>query len=350
LKKKNAEIAGRDIFTKRRSGVMAKSRIEWTDAVWNPVTGCDPMSTGCANCYARRMSMRLAGRCGYPKENPFAVTLHWEKLAEPLRWRKPRRVFVCSMGDLFHWDVPDEFITSVFNVMDKAAAWHGHTFMVLTKRPERMMSFVNDWVENFEARSNFLQPAMDHIWLGVSAENQRAADERIPLLIQTPAAVRFVSCEPLLGEVDLTRYLWLTGPSTAGPWVDCLGRRRGGGSGIGGQTITSVPSGDISWVIAGGETGPQARPMNPDWVRGLRDQCQEVRVPFFFKSWGEWAEGEDIGDPHDHFAYHVFNDNSRQPCMNPEVFRVGKKIAGRVLDGRTWDEMPGGEAEPCALK
>lgn len=251
---------------------MADTRIEWAHKVWNPITGCSPVSEGCQNCYARRMANRLRGRCGYPKENPFKVTLHPERLDEPLKWRKPRKVFVCSMSDLFHPDVPFDYITQVFDVM---CSWRwpnkeaerigdeslledpGHTYMVLTKRPER----VQDWLQwlfeywpgdspvnaNLSAEGHFGR----HIWFGVTAENQQRADERIPILLQIPATVRFVSVEPMLGPVDLTNFI--------------IGPNR------------------LDWVICGSETGPNRREACIEWIGDLCDQCEHAGVPFFLK-------------------------------------------------------------------
>jgi len=247
-----------------RLETMSKTKIEWTDVVWNPVTGCTKVSEGCQNCYAERMAKRLAGRCGYPEEDPFRVTLHPDRLNEPLKWKKPRRVFVCSMGDLFHEDVPLEFIGKVLCL---ARSLPEHTFIFLTKRPIRMRSALLAW--DMTGKTNGIPSS--HLWFGVTCENQKAADERIPILLDTPAAVRFISIEPMLEEIDL---------NVALPLLD--------------------------WVIVGGESGPKARPMDPDWVREIRDRCLSAKVPFFFKQWGG----------------------------------VIKKRNGRVLDGRTWDQMP----------
>ncbi len=227
------------------------SKIEWTDKTWNPVTGCTPISGGCAHCYAKRMAQRLKGRCGYPAEDPFAVTLHEDRLDQPARWVKPRQVFVCSMGDLFHADVPDEFIDRVFSVICECRG--RHTFQILTKRPVRMLN----WFDRARrVNPGWFSPhtgALDlwETWLGVSVEDQAAAKERIPLLLETPAAVRFVSCEPLLGWLDLVQ--WLP---------------------------------ELDWVIVGGENGPGARPMELEWARAIRDQCRDFGVPFFFKQAG----------------------------------------------------------------
>jgi protein gp37 len=226
--------------------VSAASAIHWTDATWNPVTGCSRVSPGCEHCYAEALSLRY-GWSRLPWTAPHAaenVVLHPERLGLPLRWRQPRRVFVNSMSDLFHERVPEAFIEEVFRVM-AAAGWH--TFQVLTKRPARMHAVVAS--DTFASAVGGAHGwPLPNVWLGTSVEDQRRADERVPLLARTPAAVRFLSCEPLLGPLDLA------------PWLDRLG-----------------------WVIVGGESGPRHRPMDPDWARALRDQCAAAGVPFFFK-------------------------------------------------------------------
>lgn len=322
------------------------TKIEWAEETWNPITGCTPISEGCQNCYARRMAKRLAGRCGYPFENPFKVTLHPDKLEQPLRWKKPRMIFVCSMGDLFHKDVPFDQISQVFDVM---CSWRwptkeaecsgdaslledpGHTFMVLTKRPERIPEWLS-WLGlywpgdspvniNLEAEGHFGK----HIWFGVTAENQARADERIPILLQIPAAVRFVSVEPMLGPVDLLSNDYLGGCINC---EVCLDNPK--------TCINRAQDRKIDWVICGGETGPGARPMHPDWVRSLRDQCQAAGVPFFFKSWGEWMYVHP-----ERPAYQFSNPPSK--CATIEdmrFYRIGKKAAGRLLDGQEWNQYP----------
>ena len=174
---------------------MADTKIEWADKVWNPVTGCTPISEGCEHCYAERMAKRLAGRFGYPEDEPFRVTYHEDKLTEPSSWKSPKRVFVCSMADLFHEDVSFDYLYRVFSVMGECPQ---HTFMILTKRPERMKAFFD---------GHQILDYIPYVWLGVTCENQARADERIPILLQIPAAVRFVSLEPMLGPVDLGAYL-----------------------------------------------------------------------------------------------------------------------------------------------
>lgn len=237
------------------------STIEWTESTWNPVTGCTKVSPGCAHCYAETFAERFRGVLGHPYEVGFDLTLRPERLELPLHWREPRRVFVNSMSDLFHEGVPENYIAKVFATMERA---HWHTFQVLTKRPERAAAIGDDlcWPPN--------------VWLGTSIELQRWTT-RLDSLRRTPAAVRFLSCEPLLGPLDLDLSL-------------------------------------VDWVIVGGESGHGARRMDPDWARGIREQCRAAQVPFFFKQWG---------------AY----DSSGK--------RVGKKKAGRQLDGRYWNEYPG---------
>lgn len=216
------------------------SAIEWTEATWNPITGCTKVSPGCDNCYAERLALRLQAMGNPRYRNGFEVTLHPDQLDLPLRWRQPRMIFVNSMSDLFHDLVPDEFIVEVLATMERAR-WH--TFQILTKRPGRMASFM---------RRHRPKP-LPNVWLGTSVEDQRWARIRIPKLLATPAAVRFLSCEPLLGALNL------------GAWLS---------------------PGKIHWVIVGGESGPRHRPPLPRWVRSLRDQCREADVPFFFKQWG----------------------------------------------------------------
>jgi len=225
------------------------SKIEWTDVTWNPVTGCDKISPGCKNCYAERMAKRLAGRVGYPADDPFRVTLHYDKL-ETNFGKKPKKIFVCSMSDLFHPDVPFWFIETVHDVIRE---WHIHTFQILTKRPERILEYYKWRKEIYMPGRNSVPP--ENAWYGVSVENQKYADERIPILLQIPAKVRFVSVEPMLGPIDLFK---INGKSK--------------GFGV-----------FFDWVICGGESGPGARPMKLEWARGLRDQCKQMGVPFFFK-------------------------------------------------------------------
>lgn len=244
--------------------MSGKSDIQWTDATWNPVTGCTKVSPGCAHCYAERITERLHGPGSFEE-----IVLHPDRLEYPLHWRRPRRVFVNSMSDLFHENVPSEFIAECFAVMGDAKQ---HTFQILTKRPARMKAVIEDIM----CFSNCPPPA--NIWFGVSVENQHFADERIPLLLKTPAAVRFISAEPLLGPVYLSDIKERILPNMRGDnhiHIDAL--------------RCFVPA-HIDWVICGGESGPNARPMQLEWARLLRDQCKAAGVAFFFKQLGSRPE------------------------------------------------------------
>jgi protein gp37 len=244
---------------------MGDTSISWATKVWNPVTGCAKVSQGCKNCYAATIAGRFWD-VQYPPNSDGTprkftdVRCHADRLEIPFRWKTPQRIFVNSMSDLFHKDVPDEFIRAVFSEMYRPEN-RKHIFMVLTKRPERMQAMIN-----------YSPDLGDHIWLGVSVEDQKAADERIPYLLQTSAAVRFVSCEPLLGPVDLT---WINYQDVT--LINSL-------NGWHGFPIPHA-EGDtkISWVIAGCESGPKARPMDLDWAISLKNQCIESGTPFFFK-------------------------------------------------------------------
>lgn len=304
---------------------MSQTAIEWTDTVWNPVTGCSKVSEGCRNCYAfalhdmRHKAFTEGKKLPRQYAKPFSeIQLFPERLEQPLKWRKPRRIFVNSMSDLFHEDVPFEFIEQVFATMALAKQ---HTFQILTKRPQRMLDFFKRCVYNGHFPNSDPLP---NVWIGVTVENQKAADERIPLLLQTPAAVRFLSCEPLLGPVDLSRWLfdWL--------FVDEPGE--------------SVEP-PIHWVIAGGESGSNARPMHPDWARDLRDQCQAAGVAYFHKQNGEWTEDFTDDQPGpvtiiDHNGKSWKRMEALAPGGSVRMKRVGKKKAGRLLDGREWNEIP----------
>ena len=293
------------------------TKIEWCQETWNPVTGCSHAgSPGCDHCYAKRMAQRLKGRYGYPKDDPFKVTSHPDRLDQPLKWEKPRRIFVVSMGDLFHEDVKYEWTDSIWSRMAKCPQ---HTFLVLTKRPERMSEFVSEvGVFNYDVLPN--------LWLGVTAENQATADERIPILLQIPAAVRFVSVEPMLSEIWIQNYLNLYEPTTGKPGVKIVGA----------DMFGYQQKRFIDWVIVGGESGPCARPMHPDWARSIRDQCKAAGVPFFFKQWGKWMWWYKGGMP---FIKGKIRKIHKW-ANGSNSFNVGKKKAGRILDGRTWDEYP----------
>lgn len=342
-----------------------KTGIEWTDATWNPVTGCIEVSPGCDHCYAKTFAERFRGTEGHYFEHGFDVQLRPEKLDQPLRWRRPRRIFVNSMSDLFHDQVPDDYIAKVFAVMCHA---NHHTFQVLTKRHARMRSLLSsDAFRELVFTSSELDPRspdgstdiltdywpLPNVWLGVSAENQQWADIRISALLDTPAAVRFISAEPLLGRVDLLGTSAQPGPAIIRTGV---------------QTRPSGPWGPaeydyddqvgIDWVIVGGESGRLARPMHPDWARSLRDQCQAAGVAFLFKQWGEWATdfgrgthllqqtGQLITRKSGTMTAPYGRASGVQDLVDRghpgwvRVRRSGKKAAGRELDGRTWDQYP----------
>jgi len=364
--------------------------IAWTNETWNPLRGCSRVSDGCRNCYAEAMAGRFHG-IGQPYEGLTTKDSHgvakWngtiklvhDKLTDPLRWKRPRMVFVNSMSDLFHESVPDDFIDQVFAVMALASQ---HTFQVLTKRPDRMLDYLRSsavrdkracagdaFADSMEPQryanlshigepgnkvSVFTQFPLPNVWLGITVENQETADERIPLLLQTPAAVRWLSMEPLLGAVDLA--LLGTLPRS--------------------QHANYTQTHDLlHWVVVGGESGSNARPMHPEWARSLRDQCAEAGVPFLFKQWGEWhtnafiaSIGEPVFRQFDSFQQWV---NKAQTwvqggiCLDCDgrelknggdmmrarddgkfpvtiMHRVGKKAAGRLLDGALHDGYPHG--------
>jgi len=257
----------------------------------------------------------------------FDVTLHPDRLDVPLRRKKPTTFFVASMGDLFHENVGMETVRRIFWTMEQAQR---HTFQVLTKRPRRMLELLTSPFMNFD-----LALPLPNVHLGVTAENQATADERIPLLLQTPAAVRFVSCEPLLGPIDLRNIVIQRSGDGNHDMLDAL-------NGMAWFKLTCIDdphlaqAGDgLSWVIVGGETGPGARPMHPDWARDIRDQCQAAGVPFFFKSWGAWLPlvSADEASHHPTAQLHECRDGTM-------AARVGKKRAGHLLDGREWREFP----------
>jgi protein gp37 len=346
------------------------TKIEWTQKTWNPVRGCSRISEGCRNCYAEKIAARFGG-CkesggygsslvleGLPFFGFVDTDGRWNGRVElvesmldgpgtPLRTRKPATWFVNSMSDLFHHALPEGDIRRVFRAIQQC---QHHTFQILTKRAERMaeiMPGVLEWLAHFapvgqgyDQRWN--ASPIPNAWLGVSVENQAAADKRIPLLLQTPAAVRFISAEPLLGAVDLSRYLYRTA---------VLDSYHGDG--------IAYYKPRLDWVIVGGESGPGARPMHPDWARSVRDQCVAAGVPFFFKQWGEWIpsgsgdashlrEGHRIKDNSvgpDRLIW-LYPDGSSDPCGEGDagrghlMMRAGKRNADRSLDGRTWDQMP----------
>ena len=244
------------------------NNIGWCDRTWNPITGCTPISEGCTHCWAKQFSKRLAGRYGYDKESPFKITYHWNHAHDPVCWKGPQRVFVCSMGDLFHEDIPYYTTLSmvgdgrmtIASVVFAMAQCNKHTFYLLTKRPGNMLLFFQWYLAQNTMPSN--------VWLGISVENQKRADERIPILLQIPAAKRFVSVEPMLGPVALR------------PYLEKRYRQESGYR----RFPNDPPINYLDWVIAGPETGPKARPCKKEWVEALYEQCQEAGVPFWDKT------------------------------------------------------------------
>jgi len=261
---------------------MADTKIEWANKVWNPVTGCSKISPGCLNCYAERMAKRLAGRFGYPVDNHFSVTIHPHRLGEPAAWRKSKRVFVCSMADLFHEEVPVEFLLQIFGRMN--AAKH-HIFMLLTKRPENVLDFcMQVGLVPSGLPSPFCSTPSGEAWpknvgLGCTAENQEMADKRIPILLQIPAEVRFVSIEPMLGSVDISSFMG----SVSGCTINCPTTKNSCRAQSGDCRLSVHTLRGIDWVICGGESGPKARYMNPEWASSIKRQCKKNNVPFFMK-------------------------------------------------------------------
>jgi protein gp37 len=343
--------------------------IEWADATWNPTAGCSVVSPGCANCYAMRVAggrgkhlAKYAGLTRPSKAGPVwtgEVRLDEAALTWPLTKRRRRVIFVDSMSDLFHDEVEEHWLDEIFAVM-AAASWH--RFIVLTKRADRMRdyfrgegllerveamlgSLIDERVDPLARRSDDLRATapdlsaegtwpLPNVALGVSVEDQRRADERIPFLLETPAAIRLVSAEPLLGPLDLYN----------GDPDPRLGGHRATATYLGtwwepGDPPKAPPRSGVDWVIAGGESGPGARPTHPDWLRSLRDQCLAAERAFFFKQWGEWAPI-------------AFDDLASETLESEELagrvagfddqpmHRVGKRAAGRLLDGREWSERP----------
>lgn len=368
------------------------THIQWTDATWNIVTGCTLVDEGCRNCYAAGLAatrlknhpsreglarLNAAGEAKFTGE----VRFNEQWLTQPLLWTRARNIFVCAHGDLFHENVPDDWLDRLFAVM---ALCPQHTFQVLTKRPERARAYLahaerrfkelacdmvcdEDWPVVLSIPPKMVPPPnmvpkgyrvvdltlwpLPNVWLGTSVSDQVSADKRIPELLACPADVRFISAEPVLGPLDLRHWVgsqpYIQGASTH----HCRdGYER---QDIGGGIIDG-----IDWVIVGGESGPGARPMHPDWARSLRDQCQAAGVPFFFKQWGEWAPRYVAGVPETdppsgatpraqwHDACGLIFDTLAKPdpltfFSEGTVYRTGKVLAGRTLDGREWNEMPG---------
>jgi protein gp37 len=343
-----------------------KSAIEWTDATWNPTVGCSIVSPGCTNCYAMKVANGLERRFGSEKYRGLTkvvngnavwtgeVRLDEAALLQPLKWKRGRRIFVNSMSDLFHEALSDADIDRVFAIM---ALCPQHTFQVLTKRAERMQAYVTkphpvDGLPEADSRIDKIMRGMGYmnefpwplpnVWLGVSAERQKEADERIPHLLATRAAVRFISAEPLLGPIDLMEVIPNPIIYNAVHGMERL----------------------LGWVIVGGESGGNARPMHPSWARTLRDQCAATGVSFFFKQWGEWAKhrpqaGGDLGGDVRAGRVRIVHPTGQSDVEVSEttgghntipgsryMIRVGKKAAGRLLDGVEHNGFP--EVRSCS--
>jgi protein gp37 len=323
------------------------TKIEWTDATWSPLVGCTHVSDGCDHCYAATLAGgRLkhlplyADLTEYGKFNG-KVKMLPERLTMPLRWRKPRRIFVNSMSDLFHEGVSDDFIAHVFAI---AVAAPEHTFQILTKRHARMRSLLSspDHAERVAAhlarlwqvpRVAPLRGPVPNVHLGVSVEDQQWADIRIPALLDTPAAVRWISAEPLLGPIEVRRYL--------------SGRLANWEAELLDAPIGTTTDDGLDWVVVGGESGRGARPMHPSWARSLRDQCAAAGVPFLFKQWGEWAPESVLATRRGagNAQYIEFDGSTRPAAVGARgaavtVQRNGKGATCRELDGRTHDEYP----------
>lgn len=354
------------------------SKIEWTEKTWNPVVGCSILSPGCTNCYAMKMAARIETMGSAPhyagttkKVNGHAVWTGKLALApdhivgEPFQRKKPTMWFVNSMSDLFHEDVPDAWIDRVFTVM---ALTPHHTYQVLTKRAARMRAYfeapakgklnregtaeqrikeLHHW-GRFDNSPGWKGWPLPNVWLGVSAERQKEANERVLDLLDTPAAVRFVSAEPLLGPIDFTRIPSVMFHNKQPYDVDAL----------------KYPDARVDWVIVGGESGRGARPMHPDWARSIRDQCTAAGVAFFFKQWGQWGLDSPHPVSHDAGALTAMTTvaSTEKRCIGERSYlagsgegkpstplrSVGKKTAGRLLDGREWNEMPKAALELAA--
>jgi len=375
---------------------MTTTKIEWADEVWNPTTGCDKVSEGCGiprfdgddigGCYAMAMAKRLkamegkrieqgklaSAKAKYQTDGDprtsgpgFGVAMHPEVLTVPFSWRQPRRVFVNSMSDLFHEKVTDEFIAQVFAII---AATPQHTYQILTKRHGRMRALLSSPEHGARVAARLaelwhvdhvapLRGPLPNVWLGVSVETQRWADIRIPALLDTPAAVRWISAEPLLGPLDLVgagtrQKYWLTGePGWCPEYPEPTSP-----TGIPVRDLITKPR--LDWVVVGGESGRSARPMHPAWARSLRNQCEAAGVPFLFKQRGAWTWEARLGTP-DGAGRDAWADREPDAYVNADdgqvadedtvmaaggdwagVYNVGKQRAGRELDRELWDQYP----------
>lgn len=321
---------------------MKDHKITWLNMpgykgeTWNPIVGCSKISEGCDNCYAERMAVRLCAMS--EKSDKLSIrghayecaidNGHWSgipevsDLSKPYKMKAPRMIFVCSMGDLFHEHVKEVWQREVFETIEQSPQ---HLFIILTKRPQNAFDFFrqNPGFEN-----------LPNVWLGVTAENQQRANERIPILLQIKAAKHFVSIEPMLGPIDLDYIEYMPVSGTGVESFNCLYCEAAA------IDDDDFHGANIDWVICGGETGPKARPMHPDWVRSLRDQCQAAQVPFFFKQWGEYVYRFNLQECR-------YKNGELVPVGDGPVayFKVGHKAAGRLLDGKEYNEFPGRRAK-----
>jgi protein gp37 len=366
--------------------MSSKSNIPWTDATWNPVVGCTHAgSPACDNCYARDgHEKRHKAYCEGKLQNtpqyaqPFEkVQLIPERLSDPLRWRKSRRIFPCSVSDIFHEAVPDSFLDRIFGTI--ILTCEKHTYQILTKRIDRAERYLREadrekWVyESVElTRQNFNDPTwvkaqllkaldknpMPYMWLGVTAENQEQFDKRVKILLQMNAAVRFVSAEPMLGRIDAALGLCQECPNCGNrSWLDLPHGERVC------DDCDETFLDTLDWIICGGESGPNARPMHPDWARSLRDQCQEAGTRFYFKQWGSWMPISQMADGYCDTLYHPAPENDPEAIRRCKVengvmqidgtfpefrfpegammmYNIGAKKAGSLLDGKEWKQLP----------
>ncbi len=330
------------------------SSIEWTDHTFNPWMGCTKVSPGCTNCYAERDMDHRYHKVKWGKGSPRVRT-------SPANWQKPRqwnaaagkagrrdRVFCASLADVFDEEVPMTWRRDLCALIQEC---QNLDWLLLTKRPQNVLPLLDECMtsgtKGSGAGAEWLQSLGKHVWLGTTVEDQTRADERIPHLLAIPASIRFLSCEPLLGPVDLSRWLWIEWSEVCAGWAE--GPLRAARMFDGG----SDPRG-IHWIIAGGESGPEARPMHPEWATELRDQAKAAGVAFLFKQWGEWAPGEcadrlvtrtERTADHNSDGWHFgtitpAETNGLDRDDEPLLYRMGKASAGRHLDGRTWDELP----------
>lgn len=314
------------------------SKIEWTEQTWNPIIGCSKISDGCKNCYAEKMAVRLAcientQHYKHVVSNKWNGTTYFNipALEKPLKRKKPTTYFVCSMGDIFHETVPFRWVDEVLDIIEKCPQ---HRFIILTKRAKRMHDY---WTWVYEFNDTVPSKKQNIIW-GITAENQEQANKRIPWLLEIPCSCKMVSIEPMLGEVDLTKII-----DSDGDTIDCLNGKMYQKSCKVDKTFDI-----ISWVIVGGESGSNARPMHPEWVKSIKDQCEKSNTPFFFKQWGEWKKVGECDNCKDSKYYddrkcQILNISGGQGYHGELAYymkKVGKKKAGCLIDGEEYKQFP----------